>query len=431
MSQPKNLDELLAELSTTSEMKFDKETFSPPDRLDRICQAMRKNPMLQKLDFSWCDFITGNGNPDHFGNAGNHHAGGNGNIIQALVDSFPVGLVKLRFIETQLGEAGFKALGDSFPPNLKELLLYQVAVSETAVESLFRLRPKNLAYLTLIHNPLGEEMMKGLIYAMPPNLLFLNFDSNNIGDAGVALLARCLPPWLMFLDLTSNMIGPDGARVLAETLPRNLINLNLTGNSIGDLGVRFLVNYLPPTLSDLELENNSIGDPGAKILAEKLPSSLTSLDVSKNRIGDVGISALARAIAKSAKMQSLRIQSCDFTQIGRRVLAQSILLGRAPLSGYSSFDFDLFEVSVEVLLDCFIEDAKALENRFCSAEMGPFIADKKRRACLVSAINEWNAQELLVRRAFYVNTKKLMLENAVWIICSYLWTSPDRKNWGE
>jgi len=95
---------------------------------------------------------------------------------------------------------------------------------------------------------------------------------------------------------------------------------------------------------------------------------------------------------------------------------KSILLSRAPLRIYDvGFDILGDKAFFKVLAMCTMEDVSAVRNRMSGAK---FQRDK-RSAHVISTLDKWAEQKVLVRGAFKANATDVVYD-AVYIICLYL-----------
>jgi len=122
------------------------------------------------------------------------------------------------------------------------------------------------------------------------------------------------------------------------------------------------------------------------------------------------------AIKKSIHLEQIPLSTVhyDVSEDYVRALAKSVLLTRAPNLS-AKLGFGPFEYYAEVLLECFIEDASELRRRLSQKSF----QDDQRTLRLMSKIEKWTEQRLLVCRALYANSKNV-IGNVVNVICFYL-----------
>ena len=160
-------------------------------------------------------------------------------------------------------------------------------------------------------------------------------------------------------------------------------------------------------------------------LAEIVRARLVELLLRNNPIGDDGINTLARAIKGSILLDRFGVDTYDCCELARREMIKSFLLSRAPL-GDCSLGYNLLGDKAfffKVLAVCTIEDVSAVRNRVSGAKF----QRNKRSAYVISTIDKWVEQKVLIRRAF-VAYKKDVVKDVVNIICLYLfavdWSDP-------
>jgi len=353
------------------------------------------------------------------------------NTAQQLVQAFPPGLNKLVLKNNQLDDGAWKMLGDHFPLKLAMLEFNNQRIGDADIKSLFTLRSANLTEFSVSCMKAGGLILS-LVQVMPPNLSALSLSECSLKDAAIRALAPSLSSSLKQLCLESNCIGPDGVKALAESLRNSHItHLNLGNNYVGDIGAQALAKSLPQTLTELDLSHNEIGDIGAQAialsravnlahitfryndigdvgacaLAKNMGERLVGLDLAFNPIGDDGVKALASSVKKSTRLEKFGVYNKQDTsnEIALCALTKSVLLSRALLSDLW-LPHDTMEIWLKVLPECFIEDANAVRNRLAHYRF----RREEQAPILMSKIEKWTEQKVLIRRTFYACQKPII-----------------------